>query len=346
MANEQRFISSREAERPLFAGLDVGGTNIKIGLVDNRGNSLAYTSVPTEEERGPQDAAQRMAAGLSELLAKEGIDRTDLARAGLATPGPMDIPSGMLLHPGNLPHWHDTPIRQLVSEACGLPVTFANDANAAAYGEYWRGAGEKYHSMVLFTLGTGIGGGIIVGDTLIEGTHSCGGELGHLIIDCRDDAPKNSLGIRGTVEGFCGAYAVLDRTQEALEAGRKSSLRKRLDVDGELTPRIIAEEAEAGDELSWQIIRDTARYLAIGIVTAVHAIDPESVVLGGGMTFGGAGHPLGERFLQVVRDQAKSRLLTAIADKVTIDFAHLEGDAGYIGAAGLARLEHLRLDKK
>ena len=248
----------------------------------------------------------------------------------------------MLLHPGNLPQWHNTPIRDLVSSACGLPVTYANDANAAAYGEYWRGAGENYHSMVLFTLGTGIGGGIIVGDTLIEGTHSCGGELGHLIIDCRDDAPKNSLGIRGTVEGFCGAYAVLDRTQQALDAGRESTLRSRVEVGEELTPRIIAEEAEAGDELSWEIIRDTGRYLAIGIATAVHAIDPESVVLGGGMTFGGAGHPLGERFLQVVRKETKSRLLGALVDKVSIDFAHLESDAGYIGAAGLARREHLK----
>ncbi|MEX2169464.1 MAG: ROK family protein [Pirellulales bacterium] len=342
MAEDQQSISLTDAERPLFAGVDVGGTNIKIGLVDNRGRSLAYTSVPTDEEHGPDDAARRIADGLATMLTKHGIDRKEIARVGLATPGPMDIPSGMLLHPGNLPHWHNTPIRDLVSQSCGLPVTFANDANAAAYGEFWRGAGQQYHSMVLFTLGTGIGGGIIVGDMLIEGTHSCGGELGHLIIDCRDDAPRNSLGIRGTVEGFCGAYAVLDRTQQALDSGRASSLRRRIDAGEELTPLMLAEEAEAGDEFSWEIIRETARYMAIGIVTAVHAIDPDSVVLGGGMTFGGAGHPLGERFLGVIREEAKSRMLAAIADKVSIDFAQLESDAGYIGAAGLARLEHLR----
>lgn len=342
MADNQQFISLAEAERPLFAGVDVGGTNIKIGLVDNQGRSLAYTSVPTDEEHGPNDAAKRIAAGLNALFEKHDIDRREVARVGLATPGPMDIPSGMLLHPGNLPHWHNTPIRDLVSLACGLPVTFANDANAAAYGEFWRGAGQKFHSMVLFTLGTGIGGGIVVGDLLIEGAHSCGGELGHLIIDCRDDAPKNSLGIRGTVEGFCGSYAVLSRTHQALASGRASSLRDRIDRGEELTPRMIAAEAEAGDELSWEIIRETARYLAIGIVTAVHAIDPESVVLGGGMNFGGAGHPLGERFLSVIREEAKSRMLEALGEKVSIDFAQLESDAGYIGAAGLGRLEHSR----
>jgi glucokinase len=340
MANDQQFISLAEAVRPLFAGFDVGGTNIKIGVVDDQGRSLAYTSVITDEEHGPGDAAKRMADGLSKLISKHGIDKCEIVRAGLATPGPMDIPAGMLLHPGNLPHWHDAPIRDLVSNACGLPVTFANDANAAAYGEFWRGAGRNFHSMVLFTLGTGIGGGIVVGDLLIEGAHSCGGELGHLIIDCSDDAPLDTLGNRGSLESFCGSYAVLSRTLLALNSGRKSSLRNRIGAGEELTPRMIAAEAESGDELSWDIIRETARYMAIGIVTSVHAIDPESVVLGGGMNFGGAGHPLGEKFLGVIRTEAKKRMIAALADKVSIDFAQLESDAGYIGAAGLARLEH------
>ena len=143
---------------------------------------------------------------------------------GLATPGPMDIPSGMLLIPGNLPHWHNSPIRDLVSQACGLPVTFANDANAAAFGEFWAGAAREYRSLVLFTMGTGIGGGIVVDDMLIEGVHSVGGELGHIIIDSRDDAPLNSLGLRGTLEGYCGAYAVIRRAQEALAATGNSSV--------------------------------------------------------------------------------------------------------------------------
>jgi glucokinase len=253
----------------------------------------------------------------------------------------MDIPAGMLLGPGNLPHWHNTPIRDLISEACSLPVTYANDANAAAYGEFWAGAGRDYRSLVLFTLGTGIGGGIVVEGMLVEGMHSCGGELGHIIIDSRPDAPLNSLGIRGTLEGYCGAYSVIRRTEEELAAGGDSSLRKRVGQGEELTPKMLAEEAEAGDRLSMDIIMETARYMAIGTVTAIHTIDPDSVVIGGAMTFGGAGHPLGEKFMTRLREEARSRLIASIRDKVHIDFATLGGDAGYIGAAGLARREHL-----
>jgi len=162
-----------DAQPPFFVGIDVGGTNIKIGLVDDRGETLAYNSIPTEQARGAEDATRRMGEEVERLLAQAGLSKKDVARAGLATPGPMDIPKGLLLQPGNLSAWHNFPIRDRTSHHTGLPVTFANDANAAAYGEYWQGAASEFHSMVLLTLGTGIGGGIIVEDTLIEGAHSC-----------------------------------------------------------------------------------------------------------------------------------------------------------------------------
>src|SRR5690606_38558507 len=116
------------------------GTNIKIGVVDDAGRPVAYQSISTEQERGPVDGALRIGKAVDNVIAEAKLPAGAVVRAGLATPGPMDIPAGMLLAPGNLPHWHDTPIRDLVSDACGLPVTYANDANAAAYGEYWAGA--------------------------------------------------------------------------------------------------------------------------------------------------------------------------------------------------------------
>ncbi|HYO25425.1 MAG TPA: ROK family protein [Lacipirellulaceae bacterium] len=328
------------AAGPLYAGIDVGGTNIKIGLVDDHGATAAYRSIPTNEERGPEDAAGRIAETVRALAAEAGVASDAVVRAGLATPGPMDIPRGMLLIPGNLPHWHNSRIRELVSVACDLPVTFANDANAAAFGEFWHGAARDYRSLVLFTMGTGIGGGIVVDDMLIEGVHSAGGELGHIIIDARDDAPENSLGLRGTLEGFCGAYAVVRRTAAALATQKNSSLHGRLAAGAELTPLLVAQEAEGGDELAREVVMETARYMAIGIATVVHTVDPESVVIGGAMTFGGDGHPLGEQFMACVRRHARARMLAPIRDKVHIDFAVLGGDAGYIGAAGLARREH------
>lgn len=325
--------------RPIYAGIDVGGTNIKVGLVDNDGETLAFKSIPTQSDRGPADGADRMGAAVRALCETIGIEPQDIVRVGLATPGPMDISSGMLLHPGNLPAWHNSPIRDQVADACGRPVTFANDANAAAYGEYWRGTAREVDSMVMFTMGTGIGGGIIVDDVLIDGRHSCGSELGHTIIDCNDDAPNNTLGVRGTLEGYCGSYGVIGRAEAALARGDASSLRKRVNDGEQLTPLTIAEEAEAGDQLALDVVLDTAKFMAIGVVNAVHTIDPEIVVIGGAMTFGGAGRPLGELFLDRLRSEAKARIFEALRDQVSIDFASLGGDAGYLGAAGLARRE-------
>ena len=334
------FCPLRRLGGRCLSGVDVGGTNIKIGIVDDAGRPVAYRSIATEEERGPADAARRWARRFASLVAEAGFEEGAIARVGLATPGPMDIPTGMLLGPGNLPHWHNSPIRDLVSEACGMPVTYANDANAAAYGEFWAGAAREYRSMVLFTMGTGIGGGIIVDEMLIEGEHSCGGELGHIIIDCTPDAPLNSLGLRGTLEGYCGAYAVVRRADEALAARRGEQLATAARTAARSSRRMmIAEEAERGDQLSLDLVMETARYMAVGVVTAVHTIDPESVVIGGAMTFGGDGHPLGERFMARLREEATGRMIDSLRDKIHIDFAALGGDAGYIGAAGLARRE-------
>jgi len=326
-------------QKPIFVGIDVGGTNIKLGLVDDAGQSVAYHSMPTEQHKGAEDACRRIAEVVQELRQQSGLAANDLAYAGIATPGPMDIPQGMILRPGNLPAWWDFPIRDRMSYYLGLPVAFANDANAAAYGEFWRGAGEKYHSLVLLTLGTGIGGGIIVGDTLIEGEHSCGSECGHIIVNPADDAPLDSLGKRGSLESCTNATAVVERALRAAAKANNSTLAKRVAAGETMTPRIVAEEAERGDEVARKVIAETAYWLAIGIVSLIHTIDPDAVILGGAMTFGGDHNPVGREFIQTIRDEVRPRLLEPLRDTVRIEFASLAGDAGYIGAAGLARLE-------
>lgn len=326
----------------VYAGVDIGGTNMKIGLVDDAAQTLAYESIPTEAAKGPEDAAQRVNATLQELAGKAGISLADVAKVGLASPGPMDLKTGTLLCPGNLPEWHNTPLRDLFAKATGKPVQYENDANAAAYGEFWSGAGDRFDSLVLFTLGTGVGGGIIVDDRVIGGAHSCGGELGHIIIDAADEAPLNSLGIRGTLEGYCGSYGVVGRAKAAIaDRFLDTSLRDVIDGGEELTPLLVANAAEAGDEVAIRVVMDTAKYLAIGIVSAIHTIDPEGVVIGGAMTFGGAGHPLGERFLAEIREQTTVRLIPSLRGQIAIEFAKLGGKAGYIGAAGLARAARL-----
>lgn len=336
MPNPNSLLPIEQAKPPYYVGIDVGGTGIKIGIVDDDGRPVAFTKIATKQHAGAEDGAKRIGQAVQQLTADAGLAPGDVKRAGLVTPGPMDLERGMLLKPGNLPAWSHSPVRDLVAQATGLPVTYANDANAAAYGEYWAGAGRETHNLVMITLGTGVGGGIIVNGRLIVGAHGAGGEVGHIVIDQRDDAPINTLGIHGTLEGYCGSYGVLARTHAALEAADGGSKLSDIPAD-QLTPLDVANAAESGDPLALGVVMETARYLAVGLTTLIHTIDPEAVVIGGAMTFGGAGHPLGEQFLAEVRKQTRSRIFENLRDPISIEFAELGGDAGFIGAAGLAR---------
>lgn len=342
MAETRNFISLDEAKAPFFAGVDLGGTNIKVGVVDDLGRPLSWLSIPTEIEKGAEDGARRMGAAVHRAIREAGLEPKAIARVGLGSPGEMDIPSGMLLTPINLTGWINFPVRDRVSHYCGMPVAFENDANAAAYGEYWVGSGREFQSMVLLTLGTGIGCGIVIGDLVLQGAHSHGGESGHMIIDLREDARHCNCGQRGHLEAYASATAVIRRTEEVLHAGRPSSLSQRMAEGVELTPKLIADEAERGDALSTEIIAETARYIAIGTVNMMHTIDPDAVLLGGAMTFGGRESELGRAFLAQVRAVVQRLARPVPAKKTAIDFAILGGDAGFIGAAGIARLEYLK----
>jgi glucokinase len=275
-----------------------------------------------------------------DVIAQSGAAAAAVARVGLGSPGTMDIPTGMLLDPPNLPTWQNFPIRDRLSHHCGLPVAFQNDANAAAYGEFWVGSGQPWNSMVMFTLGTGVGCGIIVDHMILDGQHSHGAECGHIVIDHCDDAPKCSCGQLRHLEAYASAKGVVRRTEEALAAGRASSLAARVAKGEQLSPLLLADEAEAGDPLAREIVLDTARYLGVGVVNLMHTIDPSGVVLGGAMTFGGHESALGRQFLERVREEVRRRAFPVLAEQTIIDFAALGADAGYIGAAGVARLEH------
>ena len=336
------LIPTSDAQPPFYIGVDLGGTSIKVGVVDDLGRPLHRFSIATETEQGPEDGARRMGEAVLRAIAETGIERDGVGGVGLGSPGTMDIPQGMLIRPHNLPGWFNFPIRDRVSHHCGMPVTFANDANAAAFGEYWVGRGREFHSMVLLTLGTGIGGGIILGDRAIDGENSHGAELGHTIIDYNDSARICPCGQAGHLEGYAAALAVIKRMHEALDAGRESTLAARRDAGEELTPLVLAAEAEAGDALSMELILETAEYLGIGIVSFLHTIDPNGVVLGGAMNFGGNATGLGREFLARIRQEVQQRAFPVIAERISIDFATLGGDAGFIGAAGLARVAQRR----
>ncbi len=213
---------------PFYLGIDLGGTNIKSGVVDNDGRALSSVSVETQAEAGPEVGLDNLVAAGSQAVKESGLDWARVAAVGLGSPGTMDIDGGMLLEPPNLPGWNDLPIRQLLADRLQKPVVLQNDGNAAAFGEYWVGAGKDTHSLVMFTLGTGIGGGIVVGGAILQGRHSHGGECGHIIIET-DHGRRCSCGASGHLEAYASATALVKRAIEALELSQAPSLLRSIE---------------------------------------------------------------------------------------------------------------------
>jgi glucokinase len=335
-------ISAAEAQTPCYVGIDLGGTSVKLGVVDDLGRPLFRTTLDTHVENGPEDGACRMGRAVREAITASGLPETAVARVGLGSPGILDVCAGVMVNPTNFPGWGGFPLRDRVRHHCGLPVALVNDANAAAYGEFWVGSGRAFRSLVLLTLGTGVGCGIIIGDVIVEGENGHGAECGHVLIDPSPRARRCSCGQTGHLEAYASATGVIQRARKALASGRQSTLARRLAEGSELTPLLLAQEAEAGDPLSTEIILRTAKYLALGIVSVLHTIDPACVLLGGAMTFGGRESELGRRFLREVGRHVKRRTFPTLAARLQIDFASLGTEAGYLGAAGIARLEHYK----
>lgn len=313
-----------------FVGVDVGGTNIKGGVVDDGGHPLSSVSLETEAARGQEHGLQRMAETVRQAASAAKLTLGDVAAIGVATPGTMDIPAGLILDPPNLKPWRNVPVRQFIADTFHKPTAFQNDANAAAFGEYWAGAGRGTHSMVLFTLGTGIGGGVIIGDMVVEGEHSHGAEVGHMKIQMTD--PRLcGCGKRGCLEAYASATAVVKRTREALEKDGKSTLHARNKGEDGLTARHVFEAADVGDPLAQRIVEETAYYLAVGAANLMHVIDPDMVVYSGGMIAAGA------PFLERVRHHIREVALPVPAERTKVVYAELGTDAGFIGAAACAR---------
>jgi glucokinase len=317
--------------QPLYIGLDVGGQTMKAGVVDDSGRPLSAVSLPTEARRGQDFGLGRMCETIRQAAAAAGVGMEKIAAVGVATPGLMDIPGGIILDPPNLRPWKDVPVRQHVRDEFGIPTAFQNDANAAALGEYWAGAGRSARSLVMFTLGTGIGGGIIVHGRVLEGEHSHGAELGHTRIELTRPRPC-TCGRQGCLEAYASSLSIVKRTREALaEDGGRSSLHGVV-RQGELTARDVFAAADGGDELAGRIVEETAFCLAVGATNLMHVIDPDMVVFGGGMI------AAGEPFLERIRHHVGQLAFPIPATRTEVRYAQLGADAGFIGAAACGRL--------
>ena len=332
-----------------YVGLDVGGTTMKAAVVDDHGVAAPAVSLDTNPQLGQEAGLTTMCATIERAVKAAKLTMADVAAVGVATPGLMDLRAGLILDPPNLAPWKNVPVREHIRQAFGKPTAYQNDANAAAFAEKWVGAAKGAHSMVMFTLGTGVGGAVVVGDAVIEGEHSHGGELGHLRIDLPDRGRRCGCGARGCLEAYASATAVVDRARDALASWRGHTELKQyqtvFDPD-QFDAKVVFDLADAGDECAKKVVDDTAYYLALGACAVIATVDPEVIVIGGGM----AKSP---EFLAKVDEYvrrfglpypthtdryAKTLGRKDLPQPVRVVFAELGETAGYIGAAGCARL--------
>ena len=312
-------------------GIDLGGTFIKFGTLDEGRQLRNAIQLPTPCDRGPDGIVEQMITGARQLMQESGIASADIAGVGIGAPGPLKIDEGIVVAMPNLPGMEDLPLRDRVAGALGLPAALENDANAAAFGEYLCGAGEGARSMVMLTLGTGIGGGVILDGRILHGSHDMAGELGHIIVE--PGGEKCGCGQKGCLERYCSATYIAQRAERRIaETGDTGELAKRLEARGDITAEDITAAAQAGDRLAAEAWDEGAYYLALGCVNICRIFDPDEIVLAGGMV------KAGDVLLAPLRKHF-DRLHWDITEKLTeIATAKLGSNAGVIGAAGVAQV--------
>ena len=312
----------------VLVGIDLGGTNIKIACFDMDLTLLKKTSVTTGVDMGPAAVVDRIDHAIADLLAQLGLGLTDLAGAGIGTPGPADYKAGILIKSTNMPTFKNVPIKQMLEEKLNCAVAFDNDGNVACYGEFSMGAGKDIDDMVFFTLGTGIGCGIVSKGKLIQGATGNAAEVGHMIVD--PSGESCNCGQRGCVEVIASASNTARRATAAVKAGQASSLKQVLN-HGEITCKDVYQHLAQGDDLAKRITDETHSALGIMCVNMLHVTDPARIVFTGGMI--AAGDPL----LNGIRNEFNQRMWTLRKESVEIVFASLGEDTGVIGAAALGR---------
>jgi len=301
-----------------YVGIDLGGTNLKLGLVSADGQVLDHFSAPTEADEGPDLVLERMAQAVRDLSAQAGIELGKVAAVGVGAPGPVHWDAGVVLFAPNLKGWVNVPVRDTLREKLGVPVGLENDANAAAYGEFRCGAGRDVHTMFLLTLGTGVGGGIVIDGRLFRGTSDTGAELGHVIV--QHGGRLCGCGNRGCLEAYASATAVVARFKA--DAGEVSPLARQENLTCEDVFKAVGTDKPAA-----RIVEETAEYLAVGIASIMHVLNPEMVVLTGGMM--GAG----DAFLERVRHHVRQTAFESAWKACQVRWSTLGGDAGILGAA-------------
>ncbi len=306
-------------------GIDIGGTNLVAAAVSIDGGLLeGLRSEPTDAGRGADDVIGRLVA-----MARRTIDDTRAADPaarligiGIGSPGPVDIAAGVVLLTPNL-GWINMPVRDMIAGPLDLPASLDNDATCAMAGEWWLGAARGARHAVTFTLGTGIGGGVVVDGKVLHGASDVAGEIGHITIET--NGRRCGCGNDGCLEAYASGTAIARRMAEAIGAGGESSLAES--GVRELTAQAVYEAAASGDPLALEVVQDTAKYLGVGVANLINILNPEIVVICGGVT------QAGDRLFTPLRREVTRRAFKPAVEVCRIVPGELPGTAGVVGAA-------------
>jgi glucokinase len=307
-----------------IVGVDVGGTNIVVGTVAEDGSEIVgVVSEPTLPEQGPDAVVERIVklthASMAQAMGKK------IAGVGIGSPGPLNTKTGVVLLTPNL-GWTNMPLRDRVSQALGLPAALDNDANCAIFGEWWQGAARGVNHVVGLTIGTGIGGGIVLDGKIYHGASDVAGELGHMTIEANGRRCK--CGNDGCLEAYASGPNIAARAVEGIETGAESSLPQYVRGDlSKITAQVVYEAAHDGDLYALEVVRDTAKLLGAGVANIINIFNPEVVVICGGVTLAG------DKLFVPLISEVKRRAFKPAVEVCRILPGALPGTAGVYGAA-------------
>jgi glucokinase len=315
------------AARPLAVGVDLGGTKIYTALSTPVGDVLADDRRPTEGELGPDGVIERIAASAKAVLATAGVAAADIAGVGLSSPGPLDNERGVVTDAANLPGWHNVPLAARISDALGVPALLENDADAAAWGEHLFGVAKGLQHVVLVTLGTGIGGGLVLDGRIYRGASGAAGEVGHMTVN--PDGPPCGCGAgRGHLEALASGRAFERAAAAAIERGESELLARPAKDEGP-SAKAVGLAAAQGDPVAQRMIEEAGHWLGVGLASLVNIFNPQAVVLRGGLM------NLGERYLGPARRLAREGAFPQSARDAQVLDGTLGDRAGALGAAAL-----------
>lgn len=305
--------------------VDLGGTNLRCAVVHRDGTIQAEEHELTESEQGVDTVIQRMADLIERVASDAGLAAD--APVGVVAPGPLDRHAGIVRFSPNLMGWTDVPLRDRLTKLTGRSVLLGNDANAAALGEFYFGAGKQARHLVYIALGTGFGGGVISGGALIDGVHGLGGELGHTCVNM--DGPRCTCGSAGCVEAYCSGWAIARDGQALVRSGRGDAIRDAAKDPDEIDARAVSDAAGAGDVAAIQILERAGQALGAALANFANIFNPEVIVIGGGLA------RIGDLLLEPAHQSFKAHAMPDLWEHVTITASSLGTKTGTYGAAAI-----------